>query len=134
MGSGVEVGLEACLLGGNRLRRSTFGFLALGIDFRGRSGAHGKWRGVSVGVGGSDRVLQPILDIELGLSVGPTELDLGGKGGHSENGCDCKCGSHKGADEDNICIIVLKRSAIYSILPLMKPRNILTAMKLTATF
>ena len=89
------------------MRRSTFGLLALDVRIRGGSGAHGRRRGVSVGAGGSDRVLQPV-GIAKGLSVGPTELDLSSKGGHSENGCDCECGSHKGADGDNICIIVLK--------------------------
>ena len=106
VGSGAEVGLEARSLGGDRLRRSTFALLTLALGFRGGSGAHGR-RGVSVGAGGSDWVLQP-LGIAKGLSVGPTKLDLGGKGGHSKNGCDCECVSHCCADEDNICIIILK--------------------------
>ena len=76
------------------MRRSTFGLLVLDVGFRSGSGAHGRRRGVSVGAGGSDRVLQPILGIVKGLSVGPTKLDLGSKGGRSENGCDCERGSH----------------------------------------
>ena len=89
VGSGVEVGLEARSLGGDRLRCSTFALLGLAVGIRGGSGAPGRRRGVSVGASGSDRVLQP-LGIAKGLSVGPTKLDLGGKGGHSKNGCDCE--------------------------------------------
>ena len=54
-------------------------------------------------------------------------IDLGGEGDRGEDGCDCEGVSHECFDEDNIfCIILLKRSAIYTILPIMKTSNNLT--------
>ena len=102
MGSGAEVPLEATSLGGDRLRRSSFGLLALYVGFRGRPGAHSRR---FVGAGGSDWVIQPCSVIELGWSVGPAKLDLAGKGDRGEDGCDGERGSHQGFVEDNIFII-----------------------------
>ena len=92
LGSGAEVFLEANLLGGGRLRRSTFGLLALDVGFRGR-GARSRRRGVLPRAGGSDWVLRPSLGI-LRSSAVAAELELGGKGDRGEDSCDCEGGSH----------------------------------------